>query len=88
MTSSIMIGDMNTNDLEWLKTSEEKQKEKRKAYLDSFVKPLPTYCPECGEQLTTTEDEDETICTKCGLITSASIEYVGVKKIVLPYGRH
>jgi transcription initiation factor TFIIIB Brf1 subunit/transcription initiation factor TFIIB len=52
------------------------------------VKPLPNTCPECGCELTTTEDEDETICTGCGLITSMSIEYVASHKIILPYGRH
>jgi NAD-dependent DNA ligase len=57
-------------------------------YLKSFVKPLPNTCPECGCELTTTEDEDETICTGCGLITSMSIEYVASHKIILPYGRH
>lgn len=86
MANSI-IEDMNTDD-EWLKTSSEKQKEAREKYLNSFVKPLPGWCPECHAALTTTEDEDETICTGCGLITSMSIEYVGVRKIDLPYGRH
>ena len=57
-------------------------------YLHTFVKPLPSTCPECGCDLTTTEDEDETICTGCGLITSMSIEYVAGTRITLPYGRH
>ena len=57
-------------------------------YLQTFVKPLPTKCPECGSPLTTTIDEDETICTQCGLITSASIEYVAGTKIIYDYGRH
>lgn len=69
-------------------TSDEVQQLIRLSYLETFVKPLPSYCPECGGELTTTEDEDETICTGCGLITSMSIEYVGIQKIDLPYGRH
>ena len=72
----------------WDKTSDEIQQEIRLAYLQSFIKPLPNYCPECGQPLTTTEDEYETICTGCGLITSMSIEYVAGAKIELPYGRH
>ena len=69
-------------------TSDEFQQLIRLSYLETFVKPLPTTCPECGSDLTTTEDEDETICTGCGLITSMSIEYVGLRKLDLPYGRH
>jgi hypothetical protein len=75
---NIIIEDMKT----------EKWDNPRLFYLHKFVKPLPTSCPECGCDLTTTEDEDETICTGCGLITSMSIEYVGLQKIDLPYGRH
>ena len=86
MENSIIEDKMN--DDEWLKTREEKQKEARLAYLETFIKPLPNYCPECGQPLTTTEDEDETICTGCELITSMSIEYVAGAKINLPYGRH
>ena len=87
MENSIIEDKMNEDD-EFLKTREEKQKEARLAFLETFIKPLPNWCPECHSQLTTTEDEDETICTKCGLITSMSIEYVGITKIDLPYGRH
>lgn len=57
-------------------------------FLRKFVKPLPNTCPECGAELSTTIDEDETICTKCGLITSMSIEYVAGTRITLDYGRH
>ena len=57
-------------------------------YLMSFIKPLPNICPECGGELDSTIDEDETICKECGLVTSASIEYVSLRKIDLPYGRH
>lgn len=69
-------------------TSNQIQQLIRLSYLETFVKPQPSYCPECGAPITTMEDEDETICTYCGLITSASIEYVAGNKINLPYGRH
>jgi len=55
-------------------------------FLKSFIKPLPTVCPECDATLIT--ENAETICSECGLVTSASIEYVGLTKIDLPYGRH
>ena len=48
-------------------------------------KPL-NQCPECGAPVTSTEDSDEIYCTRCGLITSASIQYVAGKKIKLPHG--
>ena len=49
-------------------------------------KPL-NICPECGAEVKySTEDEDEAYCTHCGLITSASIQYVAGIKIDLPYG--
>ena len=69
-------------------TSDEFQQLIRLSYLETFVKPQPAHCPECDGELTTSEDEDETICTDCGLITSMSIEYVGLRKLDLPYGRH
>ena len=63
------------------------KKHPRLYFLKSFIKPLPTVCPEC-DTLLTTEEHDETICPKCGLVTSGSIEYVGLEKIDYPYGRH
>lgn len=57
-------------------------------YLQSFIKPLPQYCPECEGELDTTIDEDETICIQCGLVCSSSIEYAAGIKIDLPHGRH
>ena len=83
---NIIIEDMKNN--EWLKPKHTRERDHRLLYLKSFVKPLPDYCPECGNLLSTTIDEDETICTSCGLITSMSIEYVSLRKIDLPYGRH
>lgn len=44
-------------------------------------------CPEC-ETLTIQQSQDKSheYCTKCGLITRASISYVAGLKIDLPYG--
>lgn len=67
-------------------TDEMKWKDPRLFFLKSFVKPRPSTCPECGAELTTTEDEDEAYCTDCGLVTSASNCYVAGFKIDLPYG--
>ena len=62
----------------------------RKYYLDSFINHESLkYCPECGAEIEySSEDEDEAYCTKCGLITQASYDYVAGIKIDLPYGRH
>lgn len=68
---------------QWLKTHAEKRLE----YIKETIKPLPSYCPECHSNLTTSINEDETICTHCGLIVSASIEYTAGIRINLPYGR-
>ena len=70
------------------KEMDEKWLDPRLFYLKSFIKPLPRFCPECDGELDTSIDEDETICNKCGLVTSASIEYVAGMKIDLPNGRH
>ena len=72
--NSIIRGQMN--DDKWLNP--------RLFYLQKFVIPQPTTCPECGGELHSSEDEDETICSECGLITSASIRYVAGIKINLP----
>lgn len=89
MTNSIIEKDkVNGQDDEWLKTTEEKKAEIRLAYLKTFIKPNSNICPECYGELSTTIDEDETLCTDCGLIVSMSIEYVAGQKIILPYGRH
>lgn len=77
MTNSIIRGQMK-KDNQWLNP--------RLFYLKTFVIPQPSTCPECGCELITTIDEDETICPDCGLITSASIRYVAGDKIDLPYG--
>lgn len=43
-------------------------------------------CPDCGAETRTDYEHAETYCTECGLITQATIEYVGNKKIKYPYG--
>ena len=60
----------------------------RKYYLNSFLNHESLrYCPECGGEVEySSEDEDEAYCTRCGLVTSASIRYVAGNKIDLPYG--
>jgi type IV secretory pathway VirD2 relaxase len=89
MTNSIVEKDKVTeHDQEWLKTNEEKEAERRLAFLKTFVKPNSNVCPECYGVLSTTIDEDETLCEDCGLIVSMSIEYVAGQKIDLPHGRH
>lgn len=60
----------------------------RKYFIDSFLNHESLkYCPECGAEIEySSEDEDEAICTACGLVTSASIRYVAGQEIDLPYG--
>lgn len=74
-------------------TMMQEQKEKwenpRGYYLKSILNHESLkYCPECGHEIeySSTDDEDESYCTHCGLITSASIQYVAGIKIDLPYG--
>lgn len=60
----------------------------REYYINTFInhQPLDT-CPECGSEIKySSEDEDETYCTKCGLVTSGSYPYVAGQKIDFPYG--
>ena len=75
MTNSIVRE--NRMDDEWLNP--------RLYYLKKLIKPRPNYCPECNTTLE--HDEDEIYCPKCGLVTSASIEYVAGFRIRFPYGR-
>ena len=60
----------------------------RKYYINSFLNHESLkYCPECGAEVEySSEDEDEACCTHCGLITSASSQYVAGVRIDLPYG--
>ena len=75
--NSIIRGEMKNNN-RWLNP--------RLFYLNTFVKSMPNTCPECGSELYSSEDGDETICTGCGLITSASTRYVAGERIDLLYG--
>ncbi len=44
-------------------------------------------CPECQTlTIKLSEDRSYEYCTKCGLITRASITYVAGQRIHLPYG--
>lgn len=43
-------------------------------------------CPECGARTETDMEHAETYCTSCGLVTSATIPYVGNRRIKYPYG--
>ena len=43
-------------------------------------------CPECGADTITDLDKAEIYCHDCGLIVKASIEYVGNKRLIYPYG--
>lgn len=60
----------------------------RKIYINKCLNHQPlNRCPECGGLIEySTEDEDEAYCTECGLVTSASSQYVAGVKIHLPYG--
>ena len=61
----------------------------RKYYINSFLNHESLKnCPECGGEIeySSPDDEDEAYCINCGLITSASIQYVAGQKIDLPYG--
>ena len=81
MTNSIIRKDKMTQQYDkwnWI--------DPRITYLKTFIKPLPHTCPECEGDLL--DGEAEQYCEKCGLVVTASIEYVGLKHIILPYGRH
>ena len=43
-------------------------------------------CPDCGAKTQSDYEHAETYCTKCGLVTSATILYVGNEKVIYPYG--
>lgn len=47
-----------------------------------------TSCPECTSETRYDENRAETYCTQCGLVVSAPIEYVGLRKVVYEYGRN
>ena len=71
-----------------IKEQEEKWVNPRGYFINSFLNHTSLkHCPECGGEVEySSEDEDEAYCTECGLITSASIQYVAGNKIDLPYG--
>ena len=71
-----------------IKENNKKWLNPRRYYINSFLNHESLkYCPECGAEVEySSEDEDEAYCTHCGLITSASSQYVAGQKIYLPYG--
>lgn len=78
-------GTMEHSSLRWSDPDEFKRQQ-RISYVKSILNTEPIhYCPECNSILES--EVDVTYCTRCGLVTSASIEYVAGCKIVLPYGR-
>ena len=42
-------------------------------------------CPECKQKVIHDEEHALDYCTKCGLITRASLEYIGLEKAKYPY---
>lgn len=43
-------------------------------------------CPDCGAETRVDMDRCEAYCKECGLVTQATIPYVGVKKVSYMYG--
>lgn len=80
MGNKVISKDKMNNTDKW------KRKDPRIVYLNTFIKPLPNICPECEGDLES--GEAESYCEKCGLVVTASIEYVSGRQIILPYGRH
>ena len=46
-----------------------------------------TSCPLCKKPTVYDEHHNETYCSECGLVVSAPIEYVGLKRIHYAYGK-
>ena len=63
---------------------EEAETDERLRFIRKMQSSIPTQCPECGSELIA--DEDHIYCSRCGLITMASISYVAGQRIDLPYG--
>ena len=74
---------MDEKDKKWL-CPEQAKREQRLAYIQQMQSFTPNTCPECGDELTHTENE--IYCNHCGLIVMTSIAYVAGLKIHLPYG--
>ena len=54
-------------------------------YLKKLVKPLPSLCPECKNELEYDEAHAQTYCTKCGLVIQEPIQYVSITHVTYPY---
>lgn len=55
----------------------------RLSFIKSITKAYPDTCPECNQELT--HEDDEIICTHCGLVCHGQNEYVGLKRIDYPF---
>lgn len=56
-------------------------------YITSITQHMPQHCPECGSEIIEDEILAETYCSKCGLIITASYDYVAGVHFILPQGR-
>ena len=72
---------------EYLQFNQHKRVVYRRAKLHRVTEDT-SVCPECGANTEQDLEHMETYCKECGLITQATIMYVGVKKINYPYGLH
>ena len=63
----------------------EPKRKQRLLYIIRLQAHTPSSCPECGHELTYTEDT-EIYCNHCGLVCADSIEYVAGIKINYPFG--
>lgn len=80
MSNSLVRGNNNSNDDEWLKT----RAEKRLIYILSIQSHIKPYCPECGAPLTV--DDEQIYCNSCGLVTQDSTCFNAGIKVNLPHG--
>ena len=69
---------------------EDSQKKKKKKKKKPVRKPWRARinfnkCPECKSKVIHDEEHALDYCTKCGLITRASLEYIGLEKAKHPY---
>ena len=84
MTNSIIEEDNMPSNNEWLKTTAEKETERRLLYIKKMQSHIPPYCPECHNQLII--DDEQIYCPKCGLVTQDSMKFIAGVKYHLPHG--
>lgn len=61
-----------------------RMKNPRLFYIIKLQAKTPTQCPECNTELTV--DDEQIYCSKCGLITQDSYNYIAGVKYNLPHG--